>query len=566
MGTSSQYYVVELPLRIGDEESRRLAMAFEFGRTIYNATLGQALGKLTHMRQSTEWKNAFLIKKVSDRNAELKRIQKKYGLNEFGLGDMAANHRKASGKTNLIGFTEAKFIGFTVWRALERYIYAKGGRPRFKTKRRGLHSMYCCGNRGIIWKPQLQSVVWRGYRFPALVKHTAYFQEALGSEDSPRQVKICRIVRRILNCRERWFVQLVMVGLPPVRHVYAPKSETIGLDIPSKVAMVSPNFAGFTFLSPYGEIPWAKIRNLRRKMARSLRAMNPDNYEPSGATKKGAREWKRSNHYEKLLRELADLYRRAAETRKRDHGALINSIFEQAGTVNLETISYRSYQRNFGRSAQRQASGLFVQRLKRKAESAALTVNELDTRKLRMSQYDHRTQTYTRKPLQQRWHSLGGSDTLVSRDIYSALLACCVKNGEHDPVSIERCWQAVEHQLKSAGFVRDIKLPRDSCRGSCGTHRRVSHQRQCRRKFSVSTVTSDRASLSKLASSEKLLMYRNLLNNQAVVRSPLNVLEIFRQSHEKRRNLSDLLEVIQVITRKPRYRSGSPVRAVPACC
>ena len=36
MGTSSQYYVVELPLRIGDEESRRLAMAFEFGRTIYN--------------------------------------------------------------------------------------------------------------------------------------------------------------------------------------------------------------------------------------------------------------------------------------------------------------------------------------------------------------------------------------------------------------------------------------------------------------------------------------------------------------------------------------------------
>lgn len=461
MGTSSQYYVVELPLRIGDEESRRLAMAFEFGRTIYNATLGQALGKLTHMRQSTEWKNAFLIKKVSDRNAELKRIQKKYGLNEFGLGDMAANHRKASGKTNLIGFTEAKFIGFTVWRALERYIYAKGGRPRFKTKRRGLHSMYCCGNRGIIWKPQLQSVVWRGYRFPALVKHTAYFQEALGSEDSPRQVKICRIVRRILNCRERWFVQLVMVGLPPVRHVYAPKSETIGLDIgPSKVAMVSPNFAGFKFLSPYGEIPWAKIRNLRRKMARSLRAMNPDNYEPSGATKKGAREWKRSNHYEKLLRELADLYRRAAETRKRDHGALINSIFEQAGTVNLETISYRSYQRNFGRSAQRQASGLFVQRLKRKAESAALTVNELDTRKLRMSQYDHRTQTYTRKPLQQRWHSLGGSDTLVSRDIYSALLACCVKNGEHDPVSIERCWQAVEHQLKSAGFVRDIKLPK----------------------------------------------------------------------------------------------------------
>lgn len=329
MGTSSQYYVVELPLRIGDEESRRLAMVFEFGRTIYNATLGQALGRLTHMRQSAEWKNAFRIKKVSDRNAELKRIQKSYGLNEFSLGDMAANHRKASGKTDLICFSDAQFIGFTVWQALARYIFAKSGHPRFKSKQRGLHSMSSYNKSGIMWKPKLQSVVWRGYRFPALIKRTDYFREALGSEDSPRQVKICRIVRRMMNCRERWFVQLVMVGLPPVCHVFAPKSETIGLDIgPSKVAMVSPNFAGFTLLSPYGEIPWAKIRILQRKMDRSRRAMNLDNYEPNGVPKKEAQEWKRSNHYEKLCRELADLHRRASETRKRDHGALINSIFE----------------------------------------------------------------------------------------------------------------------------------------------------------------------------------------------------------------------------------------------
>ena len=103
--------------------------------------------------------------------------------------------------------------------------------------------------------------------------------------------------------------------------------------------------------------------------------------------------------------------------------------------------------------------------------------------------------------------------------------AYCVKNGEHDPVSIERCWQAVEHQLKSAGFVREIKpcqrvlTGSDSCLGSCGTHRRVSHQRQCRIEISVSAVTSDRAGLSKPASSEKLLIYRNLLNNQEVVLS-----------------------------------------------
>ena len=42
MRTSTSSYIVELPLRVNDQQNRFLEKAFEFGRTLYNATLGTA--------------------------------------------------------------------------------------------------------------------------------------------------------------------------------------------------------------------------------------------------------------------------------------------------------------------------------------------------------------------------------------------------------------------------------------------------------------------------------------------------------------------------------------------
>ena len=67
---------------------------------------------------------------------------------------------------------------------------------------------------------------------------TDYMKEALASD---RRVKYCRIVRRTLNGKKRWFVQLVVEGVPPVRKVYAPKCEVVGIDPgPSRIAYFHP--------------------------------------------------------------------------------------------------------------------------------------------------------------------------------------------------------------------------------------------------------------------------------------------------------------------------------------
>ena len=117
--------------------------------------------------------------------------------------------------------------------------------------------------------------------------------------------------------------------------------------------------------------------------------------------------------------------RRAAE-RKRAHGELANPILEQGTTIKTEKLSYQSFQRNFGRSVKLRAPGMLVSTLRCKAEGAGGGVIEIDTRQTRLSQFNHTTGEYIKKPLSQRTHVFGdGATAPVQRDLYSAFLATC---------------------------------------------------------------------------------------------------------------------------------------------
>ena len=117
MRTSTSSYIVELPLRVNDQQNRFLEKAFEFGRTLYNATLGTALGRLQRMRETQEWRGARDMPKGKARTIAFNAVHKVFGPTEFGLAIIANNHRKASGR-NDIGAHEAQNIGKTVWKAL----------------------------------------------------------------------------------------------------------------------------------------------------------------------------------------------------------------------------------------------------------------------------------------------------------------------------------------------------------------------------------------------------------------------------------------------------------------
>ena len=64
-----------------------------------------------------------------------------------------------------------------------------------------------------------------------------------------------------------------------------------------------------------------------------------------------------------------------------------------------------------------------------------------------------------KKPLSQRWTRVGG--TVVQRDAYSAFLAMCDVNNEHDPGLLREKWPSVETFLRRAGLARDFNQSTD---------------------------------------------------------------------------------------------------------
>jgi putative transposase len=192
-----------------------------------------------------------------------------------------------------------------------------------------------------------------------------------------------------------------------------------------------------------------ELRIIQRAMDRSRRAMNPGNYNPNGTVKAGARRWKFSRRYVKLRARKADAERCLASERKRSHGEDVNRTLALGDTFKLEKVSYRGWQKGFGRSVQRRAPGLYVSSMIRKAERAGGTVIEIDTRKTRLSQYCHRSGEYRKKRLSERWHVFPDG-TSVQRDLYSAWLACFVHEDCLDTSLLDERWTGAEPLLRQA--------------------------------------------------------------------------------------------------------------------
>lgn len=167
--------------------------------------------------------------------------------------------------------------------------------------------------------------------------------------------------------------------------------------------------------------PWKETRRLQRAMDRSKRATNPHCFNANCTWKKG-QKFTPSKRYTAIRTEYAEVERKLAAERKRAHGELANQILGLGNVIQSETLSYIAFQKNYGKSGKVRAPGMFVEQLRRKAESAGGELIDLHTWSLKMSQYDHTTEVCTKKPLSQRWHVLGDGSGVVQRDVYSAFL------------------------------------------------------------------------------------------------------------------------------------------------
>jgi putative transposase len=451
-------FVLELGLRATAVQEKQILARLEAARQVYNACLGESLKRLELLRQSKAYRAARkMVRGRTGAGATQEQKQKARA--------RARAFRKANGAVNFreydlhayakqfnhcwigqhLDINTIQTLATRVFQAVQQHAFGKRGHPRFKGRRQ-MDSVEGKNNAsGIRWREPY--VEWLGLKLEAVINpNDPVIVHGLSS-----RVKYARIVRRKINGRNRFYVQLVCEGQPYQKDKNQLGQGDVGIDVgPSTVATVGEQDAFLEQFCAELEPGQKEIRRLQRHLDRQRRANNPDCYDEQGRAIKGKRPRNKSHRMLKTIARLAELYRQQAAHRKSLHGRKVNRILRMGHRFKLEKLSYRAFQRMFGRSVGMRAPGMFVEHLKRKAVSAGAEVDEFPTRTTRLSQTCHGCGTIVKKPLSKRWH-VCDCGVVAQRDLYAAFLARCVEDNRLNVDRARREWsEGVDDLLQAA--------------------------------------------------------------------------------------------------------------------
>lgn len=423
MTTQTSSFVTEVPLVVDAAQERTLLVRLDAARQVYNACLGESLRRLDLVRQSKAYRRAGRMPKTVEGKANKDRAKAfadanaVYGLREYDLHSYAKKFSHSWLGEHLDSNTVQK-LATRAFKTVQQYAFGKRGRPRFRGKNR-LRSVEGKSNAsGILWRDN--TLRWKGLELEAIINES----DPVIMHGLEARTKYVRIVRREFSGRNRFFAQLVCEGEPYQKHPVG--DGIVGLDIgPSTIAVVGDEQARLMRFCDELVNSQKDVRRLQRKLDRQRRANNPDNYNQNGTAKKGARRWRKSGRQRQTLLELSEIQRKQAAHRKSLHGRLANEILAMGPTIRTEKLSYKAFQRMFGKSVGFRAPGMFVSMLRRKAVSAGGAVEEFPTRTTRLSQICI-CGSVKKKPLSQRWHRCE-CGVAAQRDLFSAFLARCVE-------------------------------------------------------------------------------------------------------------------------------------------
>ncbi len=498
-------FVLTLKLDTEKHQSDIMNKRFEVSRKIYNACLGEILKRYKHLVRSRAYKTALKeyrsvrneiseiaskhpkkkiptagkdkLKILKKRKKELSRtlsdLRLSHGVSEYQLHAFVGPMNRYFGKNT--DSNTAQKLATRAYQALEKVMFSDGENVHFKGFG-GLNSVEGKTNRsGIRFKEN--AVHWNGLEIPVMIrKNDLYAQEAL----SRSRVKYCRIVRRFVRNRYAFYVQLVMEGNPPpkrnpedtVRRTYG--NGRVGID-PSlqSIAVSSTTKVSLVELAPSVDSMDQKIRRIQRYLDRSRRATNPDLFNADGTVKRGRHRWVCSNGYMRAFFELKELKRKKRMVLRQEHNILSNEILALGTEIYVEKMDFKAlakrardteisettgrYKRKkrFGKSIGTKAPAQFLTILDQKLQAIGKEILYINTYTFKASQYDHVTDTYTKKSLSQRWTSVG--DLRVQRDLYSAFLIMnSHENLQH--TDRDRCFDTFEHFL--AKHDQEIELLR----------------------------------------------------------------------------------------------------------
>ena len=443
-----------LPLKVEKWQNDRLGKRLEIARQIYNTLLGFELKKFKRLKESSEYID--VVSKIvnsennSVENKQYKKILGKMrmdaGFSEYAfMTDMKPFYKHFS--DNIGSSVAVHCIAKQVWQAFDSLLFGKGREIHFKRKGdfcsvKGGSVTGKSGGREIIFKGSY--VEWKGLKLPVKIdKKNDYEQEMI-----QKRVKYCRIIKKLGKNKNHWYVQLTLEGNPAVKvnrktgEIRHPINKgAVGIDIgPQTIAYVSDREVGLKELADKVNNIEREKRIIMRKMDRSRRAMNPDNYNEDGTIKRGVKLTRnKSKRYLKLQRELAYLQFQQSEIRKRQHNELANHLLSLGNEIYVEDMDWQCLAKRSKNTEVSEKTGKYKRKKRfgksigNKAPATLLTLIDLKLKSrgyggitkvptsVRASQYNHLLDEYKKKSLSERWNYMSDGKK-IQRDLYSAFL------------------------------------------------------------------------------------------------------------------------------------------------
>ena len=423
--TTTPSFICELPLVLVGDDERRLRIRLDCARQIYNAVLGESLSRLALLRQSRAFQAALRLR-GKERRVAFRALDVQFRLREYDLHAYATQFSRSWLGQHLDANT-IQTVASRAWNAVRQYQFGARVRPRFKGKGQ-FHSVEGKSNRqGIRWRDG--AVVWGDLTLRARINA----DDPVIAHALTCPIKYVRIVRRALNGRVRFFVQLVCAGRPYQKPQNTVGDGVIGIDPgPRTFGFAGADWgAQVDLAAPMGQSR-KQQRRLQRRIDRQRRANNPENFLPDGRVRPGPKRWCISQNQRDNERKLAEAKGKEAAHRKSLHGQLVGTLLRLGNDIRIERNSYKSFQGTFGKAVGQAAPATFVARLSRKAESAGASVTLIPT-SLRLSQRCL-CGAIARKTLAERVHRCDCGIT-VQRDVFSAYLArfCVAVDGPSGP-------------------------------------------------------------------------------------------------------------------------------------
>ena len=460
-------FIVEFLLKTEKFQEDILNKRFEIGRNLYNSLVNITQKRYKEMMKTKEYRNllsSLTDNKKADKDIwkQINEIRKQYGMSEYSFHEDVKKMQKHF-KDNIDSFTAQK-IATEVWNSYDKLFYGNGKKVYYK-KHGDFNTLEGKSNKtGIRFKDDM--LFWNGLKIPVVIDYNNdYEHQALQCD-----ICYCRIVRKYIRNKYKYYVQIVWKGNPPVK-VDTKTGEMkhwigqgdVGLDIgTSTIAIASQSDVKILELADKVQNIENQKQKLLRKMDRSRRASNSQNYNNDGTVKKQGNKkviWNKSNHYINYQNELKELYRKQADIRKYQHECLANYIISLGNKVYVEKMNFAGLGRRakhteknekgkfkrkkrFGKSLANKSPSMLLTIIDRKLKYFGKELIEINTLEVKASQFNHFDRTYTKKSLSQRWNDFDGIK--VQRDMYSAFL---IMNIAEDLKSfdMEKCKERFEN-------------------------------------------------------------------------------------------------------------------------